>query len=103
MGLLLRRQRVILPNVRDHLRRTSARGGEISRVQVELVELEDERSDLVGRFESLVRASLFELGPAVSQEERREIETAVRGLFQTRRSYLDAKAQWGNRGIRSRY
>ena len=90
MGLLLRRQREVLPDVRDHLGRISGREAEISRVQVELIELEDSRSDLVSELESLVRASLSEVDPSVRQEERMEIEIAVRELLQTRRRYLDA-------------
>jgi potassium efflux system protein len=90
MGLLLRRQREVLPRVREHLRRITAREAEISRVQVGLIELEDDRSDLVAELESLVQASLAELTSTVSEEERREVETAVRELLQARRGYLDA-------------
>ncbi|UCC30072.1 MAG: mechanosensitive ion channel [Phycisphaerales bacterium] len=90
MGLLLRRQREVLPDPRDHLGRTSAREVEISRVQVELIELEDSRSDLVSELEALVRASVNELDRSKPQEERAEIETAVRELLQARRGYLDA-------------
>lgn len=90
MGLLLRRQRETLPSVRDHRRNISARESEISRVQVELIELEDARSDLVGKFESLVSDAMAELSPGMPEEERREVETAVRELLHARRGYLDA-------------
>ncbi len=90
MGLLLRRQQEVLPNVKDHRAHIYAREAEISRVQVELIELEDGRSDLVTGLEPLVRASLAELDSSVPQEERDEVETAVRELLQARRGYLDA-------------
>ncbi len=90
MGLLLRRQREVLPSVSDHLGLIAAREAEISRVQVELIEMEDARSSLVTELESLVRAFLVELGPSVPQEEQAEVETAVRELLLARRGYLDA-------------
>ena len=90
MGLLLRRQRELLPPMRDHLRRIAVREAEISRVQVELIELEDVRSNLVTDLDSLVRAAMDDPTQPVAPEERTELETVVRELLTARRGYLDA-------------
>jgi potassium efflux system protein len=89
ISVLLRKQRADLPDVRSLRRRIRARQSEMSAVQLQLLELHDERAalaDLDQRTEQLLAG----LGPTVSGAERQDIEGAVRSLLQAKRDYVES-------------
>ncbi len=88
MGQLLRQKREHLPDLRVRERAVAARRAELSTVQVELIELENTRTEL-SDLERLVTGTLAEVGPGVGQNERGEIEAAARELYQSRRGIVD--------------
>ncbi|HUU82410.1 MAG TPA: mechanosensitive ion channel domain-containing protein [Phycisphaerae bacterium] len=86
MGVLLRQKRETLPDVRRHQRSIAARRSEIPRVQVDLIEYDDQR-DALTDVDPLLSEVLAEVGPDAA--ERDEIESAGRELLQARRGILD--------------
>ncbi len=88
IGLLLRKQRETLPNVRVHRREIIAGQAAISESQLALLELQDRRSAL-GDMEQQVRATLQSLDLNAGQLDSRELENAVRESLQTEKNYLD--------------
>ena len=90
MGALLRRQREQLPNPDVHRRAVSRRQSEISEVQVELINLEDELSAHVQESEAEVQRVLAQLPPSASDERRADLESAMREFRQQRRGYIEA-------------
>ena len=86
VGLLLRKQRDVLPHIGDHQRAIDERKAEISRLQLQLVELEDQRAalaDLDGRVKRLLAES------RKSHPDRQPPqEKEVREVLQTMRDYL---------------
>lgn len=91
MGLLLRRHRDACPDSRRHQRAISLRQSEIADVQVKLIELDDSRRELAD-LEILVRAALAEIHNVPNEQERQDIEAAIRELLESRRSLVDALA-----------
>ncbi len=90
MGLVLRRERERLPDIDAHRRDLSRRQSEMSQAEVELLELDDQRSAFTRTAESMVQDTLAQLDPSVSEAQRTDIESAVRELLQLRRDYLDS-------------
>ncbi|MHC4234018.1 MAG: mechanosensitive ion channel domain-containing protein [Planctomycetota bacterium] len=88
MGQLLRQKREHLPDIRKRQRTIASRQAEISRVQVDLIVLEDWRSDLAD-LERVLQSTLAGLDPPIAEADRPEIETATRDLLQARRGFLD--------------
>ncbi|MGA2796903.1 MAG: mechanosensitive ion channel domain-containing protein [Thermoguttaceae bacterium] len=88
VGLLLRKQRETLPNVRLHRREIIAGQTAISENQLASLELQDRRSALAD-LEQQVRATLRSLDPGAEQIDTRELESAVRDSLQTEKNYLD--------------
>ncbi len=88
VGLLLRKQREALPNVRVHRREIIAVQTAISENQLASLELQDRRSALAD-LEQQVRATLRSLDPGAEQIDTRELESAVRDSLQTEKNYLD--------------
>jgi len=89
IGLLLRKQRETLPNVRSHRRGINARQAAISESQLSLLQLQDRRSALADP-ERQVRATLQSLHQNADGSEAREFEKTVRESLQTEKNYLDA-------------
>lgn len=89
IGLLLRKQRDSLPNVESHRRDTEKRQAEISKVSLDLVELEDQRATLA---EVDARTDLIvnQLKDSVDSLELPLIQEDIRILLQTKRGYLDS-------------
>jgi potassium efflux system protein len=88
MGLLLRRHRDACPDARRHQRAISLRQTEISDVQVKLIELDDTRRELAD-LEPLVKASISNVEDVADDQQRRDIEGAIRELLEARRSLVD--------------
>ena len=88
VGLLLRKQRETLPNVRVHRREIIAGQTAISENQLASLELQDRRSALAD-LEQQVRATLRSLDSGAEQLDTRELESAVRESLQTEKNYLD--------------
>lgn len=89
VGLLLRRQLADLPNLRKYQRSVATRQSEISAIQLQLIELGEERSKL-SDIESLANSMLDDTDSSISGPERKEMETIVRDLLQIRRGYVDS-------------
>jgi potassium efflux system protein len=88
VGLLLRKQRETLPNVRAHRREIIAEQTAISENQLASLELQDRRSALAD-LEQQVRATLQTLNPGAEHIDTRELEGAVRDSLQKEKNYLD--------------
>ena len=86
VGLLLRKQREVLPHIGDHQRAIDERKAEISKLSLQLVELEDQRTalaDIDGRVKRILSES------RKSHPERQPPqENEVREVLQTMRDYL---------------
>ncbi len=88
IGLLLRKQRAELPDIRERQLHIRLRQGEIGRAQLRLVELEEQRTalfDPVARAEELVATAD---PPPASEEERRHLVEAVSELLEAKRNYI---------------
>jgi len=90
MGLLLRRQRDTLPNIREHQDAVERRRFEVSTVQVALIELEDARSSVTTDADTLVQEVAERIDPSKTEEERKEILDLAQELLQLRRNYIDS-------------
>ncbi len=89
IGLLLRKQREALPNVRFHYHNISARQADIRDSQLALLQLEDRRSELAN-LDLRVAAVLRNLDRPARQSDRLDLEAAVREMLKTEKEYLDA-------------
>jgi len=89
MGVLLRRERDKLPNLRAHQDAVEQRQAEVSRVQIELINLEDRRSNLSVEAPHLIEAVARKITDK-PEEERKEILDLAQELVQTRRNYIDS-------------
>jgi len=87
VGLLLRKQRELLPSAGQYRRSISARQLLIREGQLELLELEDQRAELAN-LEDQVRAVLQQAGRSLNTISRNELQAAVREALQTRIQYL---------------
>lgn len=88
IGLLLRQQREMLPNLRIHRRNVASRQATIRDVQLELFRLADRRQELAD-LERQVRKELHNLGH-VGPQPPVELEAAIREALETEKEYLDA-------------
>lgn len=90
VGMLLRKNRANLPDVRllanDIRNRTTA----MASLEFERLDLEDDREALYADKEAMIEEFLAELDPALPDEERNAIETEVRNLLGLKREYLDS-------------
>ena len=89
VGLLLQRRRAELPDVRAHRRSIRLRQSEIAQAQFELIELEEQGSQLAD-IEKQVKDILGKLAPSVSDSQRQDIEAETTKLLQARRQYVNA-------------
>jgi potassium efflux system protein len=89
VGRFMRKQRVELPSRPEHERELDSIRTEISKVQVRLMELEDQRSGLVNIGERVddVLAGIPGIG---SDARRAELAAQARELLETKRSYLQS-------------
>ena len=88
IGQLLRTQRGSLPDAEGYRRAMQARQTEISTVQLQLFDLEDQRSELADLDRR--QAVMAELGYSINAITSAERELAVRELLERRRNQLDA-------------
>ena len=88
-GVLLRKQRSELPDVRQFHRLAEARQAEVSDVQLRLIELEDARSALAD-LDAKVQQIVAGLDPSLSEARQKDIADIARLLLEDRRKHLDA-------------
>lgn len=89
IGLLLRKQREALPNLRVHRRNIGDRQTDIREGQLALLQLGDRRAELAN-FEAYVQSVLHDLERSEGKTRREQLEPAVREALQTEKEYLDA-------------
>ena len=89
VGVLLLNRRAELPDIHHHRQEIRRRQEKISRTQFELIELEEQRSDLA-LLDRRVEEVLQQLPAGIEQQRREEIEAATRELLQGRRELLDS-------------
>ena len=89
IGLLLRKQRDALPDVRAQRESVAKRQEEIREIRGELLELDDQRSELAD-LDGRVEKELDALGPEKRELDREELKKAIREALQTKKEYLDA-------------
>jgi len=88
IGLLLRRQRAMLPDVRRHRRNIRQRQSTIRTVQFQLLELDDKRSKLSDS--DALAEQIIEQGEPANQEEFTRLRAAVHALLENRRNLLES-------------
>ncbi|HEY5656322.1 MAG TPA: mechanosensitive ion channel domain-containing protein [Myxococcota bacterium] len=87
-GLLLRKHRSEVPDVGKYRRFIRMRQQQISEVQLQQIELGEQRRDLTDIDRALERA-MAQLDPSLAPSERAEIEDVLRDLLETKQKYLD--------------
>lgn len=95
IGVLLRNQRNNLPDVEEYLRRAEARQPEVSELNLQIIEYENERRRLVDPA-PLANRTLQALGQSISPDDRAEIEAEVLTYLNSRREILAALLQNAN-------
>ncbi len=88
VGMLLRQQRSGAPDVGKYRRFVRMRQDEISAVQLQQMELREQRSELAD-IDRIVAEALAGSGTAPGSRERAQPEALLRDLFETKRRYLD--------------
>lgn len=88
VGLLLQRQHAELPDLRQHKERMRTRRDEISEVQLQLIEWEDQRSEL-GDVPATVARVLAGFGSEISAADREAVSPRVHELLEAKRTILD--------------
>jgi len=89
LGLLLRKKRAELPNIRRYGREVQLRQPEIADVQLRLFELDEKRAALAD-LEICVEEKVQSLDGSLSEEEREQLRGAARELLRTRLDLLQA-------------
>lgn len=89
IGVLLRRQRAELPDVRRYERRIAQRKSEIARAKLEEYNLNAEREDLTD-LEAATRRSMAQIPETASAEKKAELEKRVREMLSTQHDYLQS-------------
>lgn len=89
IGVLLRRERARLPDVRSFERRIAARKSEITRAKLEEINLEAER-DALSDLEAAVRTKLAALPAIEDAGKRAELEGRIRELLTNQREFLQS-------------
>ena len=88
LGILLRKQRTELPDLRDSQSRIKARQAEISAIQLRLIELQDQRAAITD-VDAIVRKTMAELDPSVPPAQREALTKSARTLIETQRKSFD--------------
>ncbi|MGE3316367.1 MAG: mechanosensitive ion channel domain-containing protein [Planctomycetaceae bacterium] len=88
IGLLLRKQRADLPDVRAHRRSAAERRDLIEEVQFKLFELDEERS-LLANLDPALDEILRSAPADLSSDEKRDLEQSAREILERRRQFLD--------------
>lgn len=89
IGLWLRQQRDKLPDVRPWRESVAKRQSEIRDIRLELLELDDRRSELAN-LDGQMDDELESLGPDIRNMDRDELEAAIRDALETEKEYLAA-------------
>ncbi|MHC4127084.1 MAG: mechanosensitive ion channel domain-containing protein [Planctomycetota bacterium] len=88
VGLLLRKNRATLPDVRSHRRRIDQRQEQMASLEFDRLAYEDEYELLIASAERDVRAILDDLDPSLPESERSAIEAEAREQLRLKRQYL---------------
>jgi potassium efflux system protein len=94
IGLLLRRQLSTLPDIYKHQRQLQIRRAEIRKTELDLINFDDDRSQLRDLDREAVR-QLEELSPLPADVSREDLRRALRELLERRRELLDKLIQSG--------
>lgn len=89
IGLLLRKQRQAMPDVRSQARSIRQRQPIIQECQLELLQLDDRRTDLAD-LEKQIQKELQVAGREAQVDNEYELEWAARRALETEKEYLDA-------------
>ncbi len=89
LGLLLRKKRAELPAVRRHQENIATRQPEIADVELKLMELNEERTEL-GDPEARARQMVAQRAPDLREERRQELTRQATQLLETRVGLLNA-------------
>jgi len=87
-GVLLRKQRAELPDLRDYQTRIKARQAAIAAAQLRLIELQDQRAALAD-VDAAVRRVLADLNASVLPAQRDRVVGAARELLEARRKTIE--------------
>ncbi|MBN2473609.1 MAG: mechanosensitive ion channel [Pirellulales bacterium] len=89
IGLLLRKQREAMPDIRSQRRNIKRRQPEIRESHLELLQLEDRRCELAN-LEAQIQREWLAAGAAGHQADRDELEGLIRSALETEKEGLDA-------------
>ena len=88
IGLMLRKQRTELPDLRRRRQNVATRQGDIDAAQLALYEFDDERSDL-STPEPIVSAIVASAGNSLTTDQRQKLQEATEQVLARKREYLD--------------
>jgi potassium efflux system protein len=88
VGLLLRKNRTALPDLREHRRNIKLRQEKMAQVEFDRLYYEDEREAVEAGRERRVEEILEGLGPTVPEQERSDIEKEAREQLRIMSGYL---------------
>lgn len=89
VGVLLRRHRAEAPDIGMYRRFIRMRQEKIGSVQLQQIRLREQREALAD-IDGLVNEAMASIEGPISSEQRAEIESLLRQLFETQREYMDA-------------
>jgi potassium efflux system protein len=89
IGLMLRKQRALLPNTGIVAARIRHRADEISGTYLKVIEYEEQR-DQLATLDTKTRELLVQLGNTGAEETQQDREQEIRGMLQTQRGFLDS-------------
>ena len=88
VGLLLRKSRSEAPDVGKYRRFIRMRQQQISAVQIQQIELREQRRE-IANVDGAVARAVARVDPSLAPGERAEIEAVLRDLLETKKKYLD--------------
>lgn len=90
IGLMLRKQRDALPNLREYQRNIELHKQTQRDIQLTLLQLQDDHKALVDDLDQTVQGVLKRLNVTESSADRGQIEAAVREALKSKLEYIDA-------------
>ncbi len=89
LGSLLRRKKDELPSINDHRGDISELEQKLSDAQLRLIELNEDRSNLIQEQDQIISSHLNKLGNDVSDEKRRELRSKLTDLINRRLGLIE--------------
>ncbi len=90
IGIFLRNELASLPRISDYRKRLDKRENEIPEIQLQLMNLQEERRTLSDQFDAQVRSAMADLEGDLDPSKSADLESEVRSLLRTRLEILQS-------------